>query len=198
MVGLAEKVLMGKAPLQEFRDMTSTGEVLGRSGVAATFVGRYSQPAAGVPRAELNLLLKEELLCKGIPVHEGWRLQDIEESDTGVVAVSADGQRIEGSFLVGCDGLRGKSRELLLKRKGVAQGAAAFTGLTQVCSTLARTLGFVTALMLTFTTYVARRIFAHACRVARSICHGELLRSRSACDYVSALGRTVGVRDHSA
>ena len=133
LVQLSEKMLKGKATVQEFRDMTWTGERLGSSDLPSRYVRRYGQPAAGVPRAELNLALKEELLRKGIPLHEGWRLQDIEETETGVVAISADGRRVTGSFLVGCDGLRGISRDLLLRRKGVVQGPATFTGLTQVC-----------------------------------------------------------------
>ena len=102
------------------------------SNLPSTYVRRFGQPAAGVPRAELNLALKEKLISKAIPLHEGWRLKDIQVTDTGVVAISEDGKRIEGFFLVGCDGLRGKSRDLLLTRKGESQGEAAFTGLTQV------------------------------------------------------------------
>ena len=129
---LSERILRGKDPLQEMRDINSTGETLAKSDFPSKLQGRYGQPSAGVPRAELNLMLKEELVRNGIPLHEGWRLHDIEETATGVVATSVDGQRVEGSFLVGCDGLRGTSRELLLKRKGLSQGPATFTGLTQV------------------------------------------------------------------
>ena len=129
---MSEEILRGKEPVQELRDMTSTGETLAKTDFPSTFLARYGQPSVGVPRAELNLMLKEELVRKGIQLHEGWRLQDIEETATGVIATSVDGQRVEGSFLVGCDGLRGTSRELLLKRKGLSQGPAAFTGLTQV------------------------------------------------------------------
>ena len=96
------------------------------------FVQRYGYPAAGVWRTDLNLTLKDALLNHGIPVQQGWKLEDIQETKTGVAAISADGRRVEGSFLVGCDGLKAVSRDLLLRRKGIPKEAAEFTGLTQV------------------------------------------------------------------
>lgn len=112
--------------------MRFTGELLGKSNVPSTFKDKYGYPAAGVLRTDLNLALKDELLSKGIPLHEGWRLRDIQETDTGVVAISADGGRVEGSFLIGCDGLKAVSRELLLSKKGISKEKPAFTGLVQV------------------------------------------------------------------
>ncbi len=112
--------------------MKFTGELLGMSKVPSTFLRHYGQPATGVSRTELNLALKDALLSKGITLHEAWKLQGIEESEARIVAVAADGRRVEGSFLVGCDGLKSVSRELLLKRKGVCEKAPSFTGLVQV------------------------------------------------------------------
>lgn len=70
----------------------------------------------------------------GIEFHSGWKLTSIEESETGVVAVSEDGQRIEGLFLIGCDGIKAASRDILLKRKGYNEPEATYTGLVQVMS----------------------------------------------------------------
>ena len=130
-VGLADQVLKGAVPCQEMRDITSTGEMLGKSTLPSTYVQRYGYPATGVWRTQLNSTLRDALLSCGIAIHQGWKLEDIRETETGVTAISTDGRRLEGSFLVGCDGLKAISRSVLLRRKGITQENVDFTGLTQ-------------------------------------------------------------------
>ena len=132
LVDLVDKILEDTVPALELRDLKSTGELLGMSKVPSSFVRRYGQPATGVPRTGLNLALKDTLQNKGITLHEGWKLQKIEETETGVIAFAADGRQVEGSFLVGCDGLKSVSRGLFLQRKGASEKTPTFTGLIQV------------------------------------------------------------------
>ena len=96
-----------------------------------TFVEKYGFPGCGVKRAALSLKLKSCLAAAGIPLHEGWRLQEVIEEENGLIAVSEDGRKAEGSFLIGCDGIKGTSRSLVLKEHGVNEGKAEYTGLTQ-------------------------------------------------------------------
>jgi salicylate hydroxylase len=118
--------------LNEFRDQTSTGTTLGVSHIPSICIQRYGQPIAGIRRSTLNLALKAALVENNIPVHEGWKLEDIKEKEDGVVALFEGGRRIEGMFLIGCDGIKAASRDLLLQKKGLTEGAASYTGLTQV------------------------------------------------------------------
>jgi salicylate hydroxylase len=132
LVNIDKQVTTGTPHLSELRDQTSTGKTLGVSDFPLRCVELYGQPATGVKRTALNLALKEALITNGIPIHEGWKLKDIEEDGDIVVAISEDGQKVEGSFLIGCDGIKAASRALLLGRKRVTEGAAKYTGLTQV------------------------------------------------------------------
>ncbi|XHG01788.1 hypothetical protein AWENTII_005159 [Aspergillus wentii] len=131
LLGLAEELQQELPTLTGFWHGDASGNCLGESDVASTFGVKYGQPAVGVPRTKLNLRLKEMLLERGIKVCEGWELTNIEENDTGVKAFFSNGQSIEGSFLIGCDGIKATSRCVLLEKYGVHEGRPHFTGLTQ-------------------------------------------------------------------
>lgn len=65
-----------------------------------------------------------------------WRLDDIVcNADGSVTAVSSTGERRTGEFLVGCDGIHPKTREVVLRSHGVDGGVGGrepeFTGLVQ-------------------------------------------------------------------
>jgi len=91
----------------------------------------YGQPACGVKRSVLNLALKLELAEASIELHEGWKLQEIIEKEESVVAIAADGKEVEGSFLIGCDGIKSVTRSLVLAQHDIGEGDASYTGLTQ-------------------------------------------------------------------
>ena len=131
---LANQLLDSASHLSEFRDQTSSGAKLGVSHIPSTMLERYGQPAAGVKRTALNLALKQLLIDNDIEIHEGWKLEDIEEKEDEVIASFEGGRRAEGSFLIGSDGIKAASRGLLMKRNGIAEGVPAYTGLTQVKS----------------------------------------------------------------
>ncbi|PQE31679.1 Salicylate hydroxylase protein [Rutstroemia sp. NJR-2017a WRK4] len=131
LVGLAESVTNAAPHVKETSNITHTGESIGSCDLLGGAKERYGQPACGVKRTEFNLHLKQAVLDAGIELHEGWKLVDIEDSEYGVTAISEDGQKVEGSFLIGCDGIRAMSRSILLKRKGIEEPEASYTGLIQ-------------------------------------------------------------------
>lgn len=133
-IGLAELVTIAAPHLTEIRDQKSNGEDLGVTYLPMKAIERYGQPLCGVKRTTLNLALKEELENAGIQVHEGWKLKEIIESENGVEAASEDGRSEEGSFLIGCDGLKAVSRSLILAKHGISEEAETYTGLIQVIS----------------------------------------------------------------
>jgi len=93
LIGLSDVATRSGPHLQELRDESSSGDVLGVSHLPATWKEKYGQPACGVKRTTLNLALKAKLLEEKIQLHEGWVLKDIVESEDQVVAISQDGRR---------------------------------------------------------------------------------------------------------
>ncbi|XP_037040981.1 aurachin C monooxygenase/isomerase-like [Bradysia coprophila] len=107
------------------------GDVLGVSDLPSKYPQKYGQPAFGVKRTTLNLALKDALKADNIKVHEGWKLKDIMENEDSVTAVSETGEKVVGSFLIGCDGIKAISRLVILKKHGAEEEEASYTGLTQ-------------------------------------------------------------------
>ncbi|TGO70033.1 hypothetical protein BOTNAR_0004g00180 [Botryotinia narcissicola] len=131
LVGLATTVTDHGPWVKYSWDKTHTGEVLGGGNFLKSLKETYGQPACGTKRSMFNLALEKAITDAGIEFHSGWKLAKIEESETSVVAISEAGERIEGSFLIGCDGIKAASREILLKRKGYNEPEATYTGLIQ-------------------------------------------------------------------
>jgi hypothetical protein len=140
-VGLADFVTSAAPHVTQFCDRASDGDDLGVSDLPQTFVEKYGFPGCGVKRTALNLNLKEGLAAAGILVYEGWKLKEVIESEKGVIAVSEDGREVEGSFLIGCDGIKAVSRSLILRERGVREEKAEYTGLTQASPLLLYCLG---------------------------------------------------------
>lgn len=120
--------------LAQLCDRASYGTDLGFSNLPVQFEEKYGFPGCGVKRTALNLALKEALNVAGIPVHEGWKLKKVAEKNDTVVAISKDGREVEGSFMIGCDGIKAVSRSLVLKEHGLGEEVADYTGLIQVSS----------------------------------------------------------------
>lgn len=139
-MGLADVVTQQVPHLGELRDQTYTGKTIGVSYIPAKWQSKYSQPACGIKRTTLNLTMKNALIDADIEVHEGWKLKTILEKEDSVVAISEDGKRMEGSILIGCDGIKAMSRALLLKEHQIQPEGATYTGLTQVEPPLLRFL----------------------------------------------------------
>ena len=60
-------------------------------------------------RARLDQYLAEQAAAAGADFRDGVRVTDVETGADGVVVVAADGERVEGSVLVGADGVNGIS-----------------------------------------------------------------------------------------
>ncbi|CAM1508103.1 Fc.00g049510.m01.CDS01 [Cosmosporella sp. VM-42] len=131
LVGLADAVKAESTPLQAFWDASAIGEVLGQSDLPSTFAEKYYQPATGIRRTTLNLMLKKMLLDMDIEVREGWELTDIRENDDSVTAIFNGDLAVTGTFLIGCDGIKAASRTTLLKKQGISESKPVYTGLTQ-------------------------------------------------------------------
>ncbi|MFI6027494.1 FAD-dependent monooxygenase [Amycolatopsis magusensis] len=66
-----------------------------------------------VKRADLYRALREEAVRRGVRVEYGKRLVDAESTGDGVRAEFADGTTAEGDLLIGADGLRSRTREII-------------------------------------------------------------------------------------
>ncbi|TDZ16656.1 3-hydroxybenzoate 6-hydroxylase 1 [Colletotrichum orbiculare MAFF 240422] len=128
---LPNRLLQNGPPVLELCDYKASGEVLGGSDIPTEFAKRYGQPAVGVKRTVITSWLRKLAEDYVIEVREGWKLEQIDETDDSVTAYFEDGKSESGSFLVGCDGLKAASRRLLLARGGMGELPPSFTGLTQ-------------------------------------------------------------------
>ncbi|KAF2994081.1 hypothetical protein E8E14_001785 [Neopestalotiopsis sp. 37M] len=131
LVRLSDEIYASSFPLEAFEDFTAAGAPLGSSAMPATFLEKYGQHAVGVKRTWLNLTLKNRMISAGIELREGWELGSIDEDANSVTASFTNGEKVQGLFMIGCDGIKAASRISLLKRKNVEQPSPSFTGLTQ-------------------------------------------------------------------
>ncbi|KAH8883334.1 FAD/NAD(P)-binding domain-containing protein [Thozetella sp. PMI_491] len=131
LVGLVDAVVSTSRPLERFQDFNPRGDLLGGSDLPQQFPERYSQPGVGVKRTVLNLMLKDALLANNIECRDGWGLEDVVVENDGVTAYFSEGRAVSGAFLVGCDGIKAKSREILLKAHNIKEDIPLYTGLSQ-------------------------------------------------------------------
>jgi 2-polyprenyl-6-methoxyphenol hydroxylase-like FAD-dependent oxidoreductase len=75
---------------------------------------KYGQPTIMIPRATFHRILLEEVERQGIQVNYQKRLKQITETDGKPIAQFEDGTTAEGDFLVGADGVRSRTREVIL------------------------------------------------------------------------------------
>ncbi|WP_163996036.1 FAD-dependent oxidoreductase [Pyxidicoccus caerfyrddinensis] len=75
---------------------------------------RYGAASLVIKRGLLHRVLREEALRRGIRVELGKALESFDATSDGVEARFKDGSTARGDFLLGCDGLRSRTRELLL------------------------------------------------------------------------------------
>ncbi|TLS27021.1 hypothetical protein PpBr36_04731 [Pyricularia pennisetigena] len=131
--GVVEKLRETAPGIVELCDHTAAGEILGEvSPVPADWGRRYGYPAIGVKRTLFAKWVLDAAIDQGIEVRAGWALERIEQDDTSVTAFFNDGRSEKGEFLVGCDGLKSKTRRWLLASKGLEDGQPSFTGLAQI------------------------------------------------------------------
>jgi 2-polyprenyl-6-methoxyphenol hydroxylase-like FAD-dependent oxidoreductase len=78
-----------------------------------------------VKRADLYRFLREQAIVRGVRIEYGKRLVDAASTGGGVVARFADGSTAEADLLIGADGLRSRTREII----DPAAPGARYTGL---------------------------------------------------------------------
>jgi salicylate hydroxylase len=90
--------------------------LLGHLRLGAMALARHGQVYATLHRADLHAMLLNALhrFPEQASLRLGSRLSSFQESDHGVQAMLADGERIEGEALIGCDGLWSRVRSQLL------------------------------------------------------------------------------------
>ncbi|KAK9796550.1 hypothetical protein AB5N19_03632 [Seiridium cardinale] len=131
LVGVAADIYASSFPLEAYEDFDYSGELLGSSALPAGFERRYGQRATGVKRTALNITLANRLKDSGIELRQGWELSGIQEDASSITASFTNGEKVQGSFLVGCDGIKGSSRSCLLALKDRDDTKPTFTGLSQ-------------------------------------------------------------------
>ncbi len=68
-----------------------------------------------IKRGDLNKILREEVELKGIKIERGKRLTNIENTETrSTIAFFEDGTSVRGDFVVGCDGINSKVRQIIM------------------------------------------------------------------------------------
>ena len=132
LVGLAESIRAQTSPLDALIESNANGDLLASSPLPASWEASHSQPATGVRRTNINLMLRDNVISHGVEVRYGYELEDFQEDDCCIRAMFTNGETVVGDFLIGCDGIKSKTRTVLVKRHGVQEGQPVFTGLSQV------------------------------------------------------------------
>ncbi len=85
-------------------------------GKALGELGQFTGEPQGytVKRGLLQSVLRKKAERRNIPIHLGCKLVDIQMADDKVTAFFDNGTSVEGDFLVGCDGIHSKVRQMLL------------------------------------------------------------------------------------
>ncbi|KAK3372433.1 hypothetical protein B0H63DRAFT_453761 [Podospora didyma] len=152
LAGVASELLHGppSTPVtQRWDEFTDTGEFLGGPGseLLGGFPEKYGMPVIGLTRTRLQTVLWDACQRKGIPIHTGWRLARLDDDDNGtgsssgdkdhdddgegggaIMARSEDGRSIRADMVIGCDGLKSRTRDLLVEKRGGTNKDPDFTG----------------------------------------------------------------------
>lgn len=131
LVGVANQIQQESWPLEAFVEATDGGEVLASSLIPASWKDAYGQPGNGVRRTVVNLKLRDSVIGHGVDVRYGYELQEIHESEECVRAVFKNGEVVEGDVLIGCDGIKSRTRAVLQQWHKAQEGLPPFTGLSQ-------------------------------------------------------------------
>ena len=110
-LGLDEQVSRQGSPIPRMVIWSGNGKRLGevRNGARA----EVGSPSINILRSRLQQVLREEAEHQGIPIAFGKKLVDLSTDASGVVATFEDSTTAEGTFLVGCDGVYSRTRQLI-------------------------------------------------------------------------------------
>jgi 2-polyprenyl-6-methoxyphenol hydroxylase-like FAD-dependent oxidoreductase len=111
-LGFADPVSAEGSPIPHMLLSSGKGKRFGE-------VPNGARPEVGAPsivvkRGTLNRILRKEALRQGIKMAFGKKLHGMEMTgEQGVIATFADGTTAKGSFLIGCDGIHSRTRQLI-------------------------------------------------------------------------------------
>ncbi len=110
-LGLDEQVSRQGSPIPRMMIWSGNGKRLGevRNGARA----EVGAPSINLLRSRLHQVLREEAERQGIKIAFGKKLAGLSTGAQGVVAAFEDGSTAEGAFLVGCDGVHSRTRQLI-------------------------------------------------------------------------------------
>ena len=110
-LGLDEQVSRQGSPIPRMMIWSGNGKPLGevRNGARA----EVGAPSINILRSRLHQVLREEAERQGIKIAFGKKMASLSTGAQGVVATFADGTIAEGAFLVGCDGVYSRTRQLI-------------------------------------------------------------------------------------
>src|SRR6266516_6978162 len=108
---LDDQVSSQGSPIPRMMIWSGKGKRLGevRNGARA----EVGAPSINILRSRLHQVLREGAEQRRITIAYGKKLADLESGRQGMVATFADGTTAEGSFLVGCDGVHSRARQLI-------------------------------------------------------------------------------------
>src|SRR2546425_5766081 len=109
MLGLDGPVMAEGSPVTRGMMWNGKGKRLGEVPLAGE-----GQQSVFIKRVPLGLILADEAERQGIKIERGKRLESLEVTDMGsVVATFQDGTTARGDFLIGCDGVHSRTRQLI-------------------------------------------------------------------------------------
>ncbi len=110
-LGLDDQVSSQGSPIPRMIIWSGKGKRLGevRNGARA----EVGAPSINILRSRLHQVLREGAEQRRIKTAFGKKLTGLSTGEQGVIATFEDGTTAEGSFLVGCDGVHSRARQLI-------------------------------------------------------------------------------------
>ena len=110
-LGLDDQVSSQGSPIPRMSIWSGKGKRLGevRNGARA----EVGAPSINILRSRLHQVLREGAEQRRINMSFGKKLAGLSTGEQGVIATFEDGTTAEGSFLVGCDGVHSRTRQLI-------------------------------------------------------------------------------------
>src|SRR5229473_308583 len=110
-LGLDDQVSSQGSPIPRMIIWSGKGKRLGevRNGARA----EVGAPSINILRSRLHQVLREGAEQRRIKMSFGKKLAGFSTGEQGVIATFEDGTTAEGSFLVGCDGVHSRTRQLI-------------------------------------------------------------------------------------
>jgi 2-polyprenyl-6-methoxyphenol hydroxylase-like FAD-dependent oxidoreductase len=110
-LGLDDQVSRQGSPIPRMKIWSGKGKPLGEvlNGARA----EVGAPSINILRSRLHQVLREEAERRRIKMAFDKKLAGLSTGEQGVVATFADGTTAEGAFLIGCDGVYSRTRQLI-------------------------------------------------------------------------------------